>query len=115
MFNSVSDKSALLKTFMCGLPLEQDYDEAKICHDGLCDLVDLNIINVQAEYSTLIRIIGKILALVSEDEVVASQSTCSRLMGVIHKIQQSVDNNSIQVAFSMIEPDSQQALVAAMQ
>ena len=115
LYDSVPDKSALLKTFMCGLPLEQDYDEAKICHDGLCDLVDSNMINVQAEYSTLIRIIGKILALVSEEEVVASQSTCSRLMGVIHKIQQSVDNNSIQVAFSMIEPDSQQALVAAMQ
>ena len=115
LFDCVSNKSALLKTFMCGLPLEQDYDEAKICHDGLCDLVESNMINVQAEYSTLIRIIGKILALVSEDEVVASQSTCSRLMGVIHKIQQSVDNNSIQVAFAMMEPDSQQALVAAMQ
>ena len=87
----------------------------QICHDGLCDLVESNMINLQTEYSTLIRIIGKILSLVSEGDDVASPSTCSRMMGVIGKIQQAVDGNSIQVAFSMLDPEVQEALAAAMQ
>jgi len=115
LFDSVPDKSALIKTFMCGLALEQDYDEARICHNGLCDMIDSNMINVQAEYSNLIRIIGKIFALVSDGEEVATQSTCSRLLGVINTIQQSVDGNAIQTAFGTLDEESQQALVAAMQ
>ena len=70
---------------------------------------------MQTESGNLIRIIGKILALVSEGEEVASQDTCSRLIGVIAKIQQTVDGNMIQSVFSTLEPDVQQALVAAMQ
>jgi len=35
-------------------------------------------------------------------------------MGVIQKIQPIVDGNSIQAAFSMLEPDAQEAFVAAM-
>jgi len=115
LYDSVSDKGALMNVFMRGLPIEEDFDEAKICHDGLCDLVETNIINVQTEYRTLIRIIGKILVLVSEGDEVASQNTCSRLMGVIGKIQQTVDGNSIQAAFSVLEPEAQEALVSAMQ
>ena len=116
LFDSVSsEKGALTKVFLAGLPLEADYDESKYCHDGLCDLVELNLINVQAEYGTLIRIVGKILASVSDGEEVATQNTCARMMGVINKIQQSVDGNSIQSVFSALEPDVQQALVAAMQ
>jgi len=115
LYDSVSDKRALMNVFLLGLPIEEDFDEAKICHDGLCDLVESNMINLQTEYSTLIRIIGNILSLVSEGDNVASTSTCSRLMGVIGKIQQTVDGNSIQAAFSMLEPEVQEALVAAMQ
>ncbi|KAL7537732.1 hypothetical protein ACHAXR_008907 [Thalassiosira sp. AJA248-18] len=113
--DSVSDKRALMNVFLSGLPLAEDFDEAQVCHDGLCDLVESNMINVQTEYSILIRIIGKVLALVSGDDEVASQETCSRLVGVFNKIQQTVDGNSIQAVFSMLDPDSQQALVAAMQ
>lgn len=87
----------------------------QICHDGLCDMVESNLIDVPTEFGILIRIIGKILALVSDNEEVASQSTCARLIGVIHKIQQTVDGNLVQGAFELMEPDAQQALVAAMQ
>jgi hypothetical protein len=86
-----------------------------MCHDCLCDLIQSNMINVKAEYGKLIQIIGKIFLLVSEGNEVTSEGTCSRLMGVIDTIQRSVDSNSIQVAFSMMEQDAQQALVAAMQ
>jgi len=113
--DSVSDKGAFTDVFLRGLPIEQDFDEAKICHDGLCDLVESNIINPQTEYRTLIRIIGKILVLVSEGDEVASQNTILRLMSVIGKIQQTVDGNSIQTAFSVLEPEAQEALVSAMQ
>jgi hypothetical protein len=73
------------------------------------------MVNVKAECGILLRIVGKILHLVSEGDDVASQGTCLRLMGVIDTIQRTADANSIQVAFSMMEQDAQQALVAAMQ
>jgi hypothetical protein len=73
------------------------------------------MVNIHTEYGMLLRIIGKILHLVSEDEDVASASTCSRLLSVIDTIQQSVDATLVQAAFSMMEQDAQQALVAAMQ
>lgn len=115
LFDSIQDKSTLIQTFICGLPLEQDFDEAKICLDGLCDLVESNAITVQSEYGNLIRIIGKTLALVTDGDEVATENTCSRMMSVINKIQQTVDGDSIQTAFASMEADAQQALVAAMQ
>lgn len=115
LFDSIPDKGALTKSFLAGLPLEEDFDEAKICHDGLCDMVDMGLVNIKAEYNELIRIIGDILSFVAEGDRVASQSTCSRLMSIIDKIQQTVDANSIQSAFSQLDPNSQKALVAAMQ
>jgi hypothetical protein len=90
-------------------------DEAKICHNGLCDLVDIGLVNITAEYNDLIRIIGNVMSFVAEGDEVASQSTCSRLLGIIDKIQQTVEANSIQAAFSQLDPNAQQALVAAMQ
>ena len=139
LFGSVSDKGALMNVFLHCLPLEEDFDEAKvrvlntwtysicwiiisslcfvqchlqICHDGLCDLVESNMVNVQSEYRTLLRITSKVLVLLSEGDDIA---TGPRLMGVISKIQQTVDGNSIQAAFSALEPEAQEALASAMQ
>lgn len=110
--DSVSDKEALINVFLHCLPLEEDFDEAKVCHDGLCDLVESNLIHVQSEYKTLLRIISKILHLVSEEDDIGTRP---RLMSVINKIQQTVDGNSIQAAFSILEPEAQETLVSAMQ
>ena len=115
LFDCIPDKGALTKSFLAGLPLEEDFDEAKVGHDGLCDMVDMGLIDVKAEYNDLLRIIGDVLSFVAEGDEVASQSTCARLVGVIDKIQQTVDANSIQAAFSQLEPNAQQALVSAMQ
>jgi hypothetical protein len=115
LFEHIPDKGALTKLFLAALPLEEDLDEAKICHNGLCDLVDIGLVNISAEYNDLIRIIGNIMSFVAEGDEVASQSTCSRLLGIIDKIQQTVEANSIQAAFSQLDPNAQQALVAAMQ
>lgn len=115
LFDSIPDKGALTRSFLAGLPLEEDFDEAKVCHDGLCDMVDMGLVDIRAEYNNLLRIIGEILSFVAEGDEVASESTCTRLLGVIDKIQQTVDANSIQAAFSQLEPNAQQALVSAMQ
>merc|ERR1711971_1498706 len=64
LFDAVPDKGALMNVFLRCLPLEEDFDEAKICHDGLCDLVEANSINIQSEYRTLLRIISRVLFLV---------------------------------------------------
>lgn len=115
LFDTIPDKVALTKSFLAGLPLEEDFDEAKVCHDGLCDMVDMGLIDIKSEYNDLLRIIGDILSFVAEGDEVASESTCARLLGVIDTIQQTVDANAIQAAFSQLEPNAQQALVSAMQ
>ena len=51
----------------------------------------------------------------TDGDEVATENTCSRMMSVINKIQQTVDGDSIQTAFASMEADAQQALVAAMQ
>ena len=115
LFETISDKGILTKSFLAGLPLEEDFDEAIICHEGLCDMVEMGLININTDYNDLIRIIGGVLSIVAEGYEVASASTCSRLLSIIDRIQQSVDGNSIQRTFSQLDPSAQEALVAAMQ
>eukprot|EP00985_Skeletonema_marinoi_P027946 scaffold23596_cov208-Skeletonema_marinoi.AAC.4 len=115
LFDSIPDKGTLSKSFLAGLPLEEDFDEAKVCHDGLCDMVDMGLVDIKAEYNDLLRIIGDILSFVAEGDEVASESTCARLLGIIDQIQQTVDANTIQAAFARLDPNAQQALVSAMQ
>ena len=115
LFDSLQDKEALTKSFLAGLPLEEDFDEAKICHDGLCDMVEMGLVDIKTQYNDLIRIIGDVLSFVAEGDEVASEGTCSRLLGIFQRIQQTVDAISIQSAFSQLDPNAQQALVAAMQ
>ena len=77
-------------------------------------MVELNIINLHSEHGTLIRIIGEILALVYNGNEVASERTCSRLIDIIEKIRKNVDADSLQTAFSLLEPGAQQALASAL-
>ncbi len=114
LFDNVTEKQSLLNVFLMGLPLSEDYDEAKICHEGLCSMVDAGIVKLQSDYGMLIKIIGGILALVADEEEVATDSTCSRLVEIAREIIRSVDGDAIQTVLSSLEPQSQQSIISVL-
>jgi len=109
------DKSSLLKKFLQVLPICQDYDEAKVCHDKLCDLIESGAVSMTAEAPALMRIVGQIFADVEDGEEVASTATCSRLAVILTKIQESVDSGLIQKCFSQLSPEAQNGIQIALE
>ena len=97
------------------MPIKSNDFRDKICHEGLCDLVDNDQIKAREEYSSLLRIIGGVLSMVGEGDEVASETTCGRLVGILHAIQASVGGSEVNAAFATLSPESQQAIVSAMQ
>ena len=53
--------------------------------------------------------------MVGEGDEVASDATCGRLVGILNAIQASVGGSEVNAAFATISPESQQAIVSAMQ
>ena len=98
-----------MQIFLSALPLEEDYDEAKICHAGLCDLID----HISANPSQLVGAIGNILALVQDGEEVATHETCVRLTHILLQLQQQMPQE-VRHAFQSLSGDAQQAVNGAI-
>jgi len=94
--------------FLHSLPLEQDYDEAQICHAGFASLLDSGKIHSDCA-SRVLRVIGDILALVEEGEEVASQETCRRLSSVVSELHKA-SPMSMNTALHELSPSSKAAL-----
>jgi hypothetical protein len=138
--NNLVSTEAALSLFLKSLPLSIDYDEAKICHAGLCDLIEQQhqqqhdpskpISSSQSpsvlssELSPwvwqhgpeLVRILGETLALVSVDEAdVATSLTCQRMAGILFRLQQQQQAGmSLQSSFAALQSEAQAAVQQAM-
>lgn len=86
----VASRDVIVNAFLTQLPIQQDDDEAKICHAGLCTLIDSGMINVQKEAHRLIGIIELILADIEDGEEVATPETCQRLSFVASTVVSAV-------------------------
>ena len=103
-----------IELFVSALPLSEDGDEAKICHAGFCDLLEdastakhiMDLIGADA----IVEIIGNTLALVSEDQDVATDETVARFIQVLVQLQREVPNLTLQ----NLSDESQSAIYAAM-
>jgi len=81
-------REMVMKSFLAALPLREDEDEAKICHEGLCDLVQNGSIDLGTEHDSLVRVMREALQLVQdEDEEVASPATCERFVAILNQLQ----------------------------
>jgi hypothetical protein len=96
--------------FLKNLPLREDEDEAKFCHEGLCNLIELGAIDVVKECRELVRVIGEILAFVEDGEHLATSSTCKRLTGVLFQLQNEVPPEILQRSFAALSMDCQTAI-----
>ena len=104
-----------LKLLLENMPLTMDYDEAKVCSAGLCDLVESASAPFASYAKDLIRVIGETLALVANDDEVATESTCSRMAEILVQLQREGSSSDLQDAFSALSPESQVAVQSAVQ
>lgn len=111
-------QDTLVESFLRHLPILQDDDEAKICHMGLCHLVESGSISLSNEsYSIQVaRIIGDVLVEVNggEDGLV-SPDTLERLSSILYQMQQSLAPVTLQQAFGGMSPDAQHLAASVLQ
>eukprot|EP00536_Pseudo-nitzschia_multiseries_P016082 jgi/Psemu1/292348/fgenesh1_pg.1016_\ len=108
------NRSAVTEVFLKSLPLQQDEDEAKICHAGLCSLIEKGFIDIQVEAPRIISIAGSILSDVKEGIDVASADTCERLVKILYDMQ-SENSQAMQQVFVALDPDIQNVISYAVQ
>lgn len=89
-YAKLGQRATLLPLFLKNLPLREDTDEAQICHDGLCDLIDSGAIDASANAPALLNIFGQIRQCVEEGEEIATPETCNRLRAIFGSMSQQV-------------------------
>jgi hypothetical protein len=109
------NREVLINSFLRHLPIRQDEDEARICHAGLCGLVENGSIDLSSEAVQLVRIIGETLSLVSEGEELATPETCSRFAHILVEMQNKVSGGVMQQAFGTLDSEAQSAINMVMQ
>ena len=109
-----AQRGALINSFLSNLPLREDPDEAQICHESLCDLIESGAVNISSDAAPLVSIIGQILHHVEDGEEIATPGTCARLGGILNHMQQQSTGDAIQKAFLALSPEAQAASNAAM-
>lgn len=113
-FKGQVKQDTMVQVFLKNLPLLEDYDESMFCNAGLCDLVEKGVIRMDTECNELVRVIGEILALLDEEEEVASPETRLRLAGILYRIQQGVNVSQVEQAFCALSVDAQAAVQKTM-
>jgi len=108
------DNKAIVDVFLRNLPLEQDEDEAKICHAGLCRLIENGFIDAQADAARLTCIAGSILSDVQDGIDLADGDTCERLMKILYDLQSS-NPQGVQQAYAGLDPSIQNVISSAVQ
>lgn len=108
-------RDTLVDAFLSQLPILQDYDEAKICHAGLCHLIENGTIPLDQEAVRLIRIIGDILVEVQEGEDVATPDTVERMSSILFQMQEGLAPSTLQQALGALGPEAQQIVGSVVQ
>jgi hypothetical protein len=108
-------RDTLIHSFLSQLPIQQDDDEAKICHAGLCNLIESGAIDLSREATRITRMIGEILSDVQDGEEVATPDTVERLTSILYQMQQNLPQATMQQAFASLGADAQNTVSAVMQ
>jgi len=108
------NRNAITDVFLRSLPIEQDEDEARICHAGLCSLIENGCIDTNAEAPRITSIAGSIIYDVQEGIDIADGDTCERLMKILYDMQSS-NPQGMQQAFGGLDPSIQNVISNAVQ
>jgi len=108
------DRKDALDVFLSNLPLLEDEDEAKFCHEGLCELAEGGDIDLSSNAQHLVNIIGQISAAVANGDEIASMKTCKRLAHILRIMQQG-NSSLIQQVYSTLSQEAQYGITILMQ
>ena len=108
-------RADIINIFLCNLPLQEDFDEAKFCHDGFCDLVENGELDLTQNLIKVLKVIGEVTNAVNEGHEMATQETCGRFASIIAEIQTQVDASLIQQAFANLTEEAQNGINLHMQ
>ena len=72
-------------------------------------------INLAAEATKILEIVGEVLFFVSDGETIASPETCSRLVNIVAQMQQQLPGSRMNEAFGAISVEAQNGINLAMQ
>jgi importin-5 len=101
-------RDVLVQSFLSQLPIEQDEEEAKLCHAQLCTLIESGTVDLATHAGRIAEIIATILSLVVVDgEDVATPDTCERLKVILYQMQQTLPAATLQESFGALDADSQ--------
>ena len=110
-----ANQDLLISRFLNHLPIQQDDDEAKVCHAGLCHLIESGRINLSDEAVRVTQIIGNILCDVEDGEEIATPETCERLTAALQAMGNELPPAMMQHAYNSLGADAQNAIAMAMQ
>ncbi|KAL3905801.1 MAG: hypothetical protein SGILL_009530 [Bacillariaceae sp.] len=108
------NRASVMDIFLSDLPLQEDEDEATICHAGLCTLIENGSINLVSEASRITKITGAILSDVQEGLGVASPETCERLLSIVNQLHHQ-NPQAVMQAYAGLDSDAQNILSSAIQ
>ena len=95
-------RELVLQQFLSALPLTVDEDEAKICHAGLCDLIEGGEA-VGIELTA--QVVENILKKIQEEEDLATPETCQRLNAILHHCNQvGGSSSSLSPSVNIVSP-----------
>jgi len=107
------NRNVVIDIFLKSLPLEQDEDEAKICHAGLCSLVENGSIDLKVEAPRIISVVGSILSDVKKGVDIADSETCERFVKILYEIQ-CQNPQGMEQAFAGLDPTVQNVVVSVV-
>jgi hypothetical protein len=110
-----ANRETLITRFLNHLPIQQDEDEAKVCHAGLCRLIENGSIDLAANAVKITQIVGQILSDVEEGEDIATSETCKKLTSILQSMGNELPQETMQQAFNTLGEDAQHAVSMAMQ
>jgi hypothetical protein len=94
--------------------IQENVDEAKICHAGMCTLIENGLMNPINSAFRITQINGAILSDAQQEGCdVATPETCERLMKFLYEMQQQNPQGVLQ-AYSNLNGEVQKVLSAVM-
>ena len=103
-------RTDIIKIFLANLPLLEDFDEAKFCHDGFCELVENGDIDLTQNLTQVLKVVGEVADAVNDGDEIATQETCGRFANIIAAIQSQLDASLLQQAFANITEEARNGI-----
>jgi len=110
---AAEDKSDIVAAFVSQLPLREDEDEAKVCHDGFCDLIESG--SAPIDLNSILRIIGETMSHIREGEDLALPETQFRFARILRRLQKDVPKDTMEKVFHYLSDDAKGCIKSLFQ